>query len=205
MRSSRHKLVLAGLIVLVAVYGSVTASAALVEYTLTPPRYPDLRDLDHHRYYTWGIDSELNGEMVGATLVFHNIRDWTVEDNDHLFVHLLDSVASGYNSYTDPEPYGVSDYFDGQGQLVLDWTDPVGGTSVGIELTVDLDPVILAQYSADGNFGFGFDPDCHYFNDGVELRVVTEVVPEPSTLLLLGGGFAGLGILQARRIGRKRS
>jgi hypothetical protein len=40
------------------------------------------------------------------------------------------------------------------------------------------------------DFGLGFDPDCHYFNDGVTLTIT---VPDQSaTLLLLGFGLAAM-------------
>jgi len=194
-----YRVTLIGGLFLAIVLCAGVADAALITDTFIP-RPADLRDLDHHRYYTWGINADFSGEIVGVTLTFQNLYDWTVEENDHLFVHLLDTVSPGYHSYRDPVDPGVDDFFAGQGILVLDWTDDDENTPVDLE--VNLDAAALAAYSEDGNFGFGFDPDCHYFNDGVELRVVTEVVPEPSTLALLGCGIAGLGVAQYRH--RKR-
>jgi len=185
---------------------AIIACAGFTEAALTTetfaPRPSDLNDLDHHRYYTWGINADFSGGVVGVTLTFYNIRDWTIEENDHLFVHLLDTVSPGYASYRDPDDDTVSDFFEGQGILILDWTDPDDG-STPLDLVVELDPVVLAAYSEDGNFGLGFDPDCHYFNEGVQFRVVTEVVPEPSTLALLGCGIAGLGVARYRHRVRK--
>lgn len=67
----------------------------------------------------------------------------------------------------------------------------------------------LAAYMAPGSAGgsavaFGFDPDCHYWNDSIAFNVFTgtvppPVIPEPSTLLLMGSGL----LMAAKRYRRK--
>jgi len=56
----------------------------------------------------------------------------------------------------------------------------------------------LNSFAADGLFGLAFDPDCHYWNDGVQLTINAEV-PEPATLLLFGLGTLGLAAYRRRR------
>jgi len=54
----------------------------------------------------------------------------------------------------------------------------------------------------DGNFGIGADPDCHFYNCGVELQLCYEVVPEPGTLALLGMGVIP-AVMKLRRRTRR--
>jgi PEP-CTERM motif len=187
---------IATLFVLVA--GASFASAQTTKTFV--PSNTDLSDLDHYYAYTWGIDNIVPaGEVItGAKLTITNIWDWTVED-DILYVNMLDNPASGVNSFYDNQ--GGGNYFGGQGTVVGTWTDPVGGQSTGKNLVFDLGALGLLgkmnQYAADGKMGFGFDPDCHYFNDGVKLEVTTAPVPEPASFAVLGLG--GLLLLKRRK------
>ena len=56
----------------------------------------------------------------------------------------------------------------------------------------------LADYAADGRFALSFDPDCHFYNRGVELEIVTGLIPEPATFLLMSAG-AALPLFRRRR------
>jgi len=47
----------------------------------------------------------------------------------------------------------------------------------------------LNTYVANGrDVALGFDPDCHYFNDGLEFTITTAAVPEPSSLVVASTG-----------------
>lgn len=54
-------------------------------------------------------------------------------------------------------------------------------------------------------FGLGFDPDCHYFNDGITFTLQTAPVPEPGTMALFGIGILGLVVYGKRRLAKKES
>jgi hypothetical protein len=55
----------------------------------------------------------------------------------------------------------------------------------------------LTTYIKNGNnFALGFDSDCHFFNDGIKLKITTVKIPEPATGAFL---LLGLGALARRR------
>lgn len=198
-------------------------------YTFTPSDN-DLADLPHGNYFTWGIRWTLpsDEEITAAKITYHGIWDWQVE-SDHLYTHLLDTVngngwgtpviGTGYTYYrktiTSNDSDGSGDSFPNNpasGNLLLgDWNDPNGGNvNKAIDLTYDipsqyfgwLSSASTSSPSYNGNFGFGIDPNCHYYNSGVEVEITTRTksVPEPATMLLLGLGLIGVGAVARRKI-----
>ena len=179
---------------LVLFFTLVTLSSAS-SYTFTPPDH-DMHDLAHGYYYTWGLDWEVpQGEtIVGASLFFDDIRDWTTNDPNVLYVHLFDAATVGITSDSDENN---TDDFSGQDLKLFQWNNL---SATAQDLTYVFSPtdlVTLTTYLGDGNFGFGFDPDCHFYNNGITFTVETAAVPIPGTLWLLGSGL--LGILGIRR------
>ena len=178
----------------------ISSNAMATPYRFEPSD-SDLGDLDHYKYYTWGINTPWNLEenadgsherAKSATLSFDNIRNWDNNAND-LYVHLLPGAPAGVTSRYDGQ--GGGDAFAGQGVLLAHYED-LPNTPQDITYTFSASDVsALNAYMQDGNFGLGFDPDCHYYNDGVMLTL--EYVPEPATMGLLGLG--GLGLLRRKR------
>ena len=171
-------------------------------------------NLDHHDAYTWRISGvNLSGQSItSATLTFRNISNWDTNRN-MLFIHLLDTaknagVASFQDALANQTPVtDINDDFAGQRYLNNPLVNSGTANTLLTQQSFTTTPGnfvytftaaqlnVLSTYFLNGSdIAFGFDPDCHFWNDGITFSFTTcpTPTPEPATLALLGTGLAGL-------------
>ncbi|MCP4686462.1 MAG: hypothetical protein GY859_00325, partial [Desulfobacterales bacterium] len=106
-----------------------------------------------------------------------------------LWVTALDSAAAGASMGHDGQ--GGGDYFAGQGISLNHWQN-LPNTAQDITYDFSASEIAgLTGYLSDGNFGLGFDPDCHFYNSGITLTIET-AVPIPGAIWLMFAGLAGI-------------
>ena len=210
-QGSIHSGLRALLLVLVFLSCLGSAQAVLTTQTFTP-NPADLNDLDHHSAYTWRLDNLPNVTITSAKVKFDNIANWDANTNK-LFMWLLDTAKNpGVSSFVD-DPSGsapVTDITDDFSNSRY-WSNPAwlftSGTAKTklVEQSFTMTPVDytytftasqltkLNTYRANGNnIALGFDPDCHYFNDGITFEIKYDlpggpVIPEGSAFAPLVG------------------
>jgi len=183
--------------------GAGKAQAVTTTTVSFVPSPPDLYDLNHDYYYSWGIRYQISSglDIVGAVLSFDNLNN-TQTGTNRLSIHLLDNPLTGVRYGYDNSSGG--DYWAGKGPLIANFVD--SDIHHSQDISYDLGALgllpTLKTYAADGIWGFGLDPDCHYVNDGVCLKIMLQpgqagqepTVPEPVTMasvLLAIGAVVG--------------
>jgi PEP-CTERM motif len=184
-------------------------------------------DLDHHMAYTWRIGGvDLTGKSItSATLTFRNIRNWDSNKN-MLFIHLLDTAKNaGVGSFQDAPAtqvpvIDINDDFAGQRYLnnplvaagtgntfLTQQSFSTTGTDFVYTFTADQLKVLSTYFLNGSDIAFGFDPDCHFWNDGISFSFTTAptATPEPATLALLGTGLAGMYYRRKRQQQKARA
>jgi hypothetical protein len=191
---------------------SLCTSVHAVVFTPNPV---NIGDLDHNYYYAWKIQGWTipQGQVIEeATLTITGINDWVNENNDHLYIHLMDSkrtggtrVISGGNTFYWTDYQGGGDNWSTWGYLIANYQDTTNPWYQTETLTYHFSTLglldELTNYltnDVDHTIFLGFDPDCHYFNDGVQFEIITrsESVPEPGMIILMSAGIAGFAFFR---------
>jgi hypothetical protein len=216
MKLRSNRLLLAA-ICTAACLATDSARAALAPMSFQPNPV-DLNDLDHHYSYSWRIDN-INLSTISvtsATLTFTNIANWDSNPN-MLFVYLMDTAThSGVNTFQDHPldevPIGnIVDHF-ANGAVIPSLITSSTATTKLFQKSFITTPTTytytftaaqlatLTNYINNGqDIAFGFDPECHFFNDGITFTMNIVPIPEVANILPIACLLVGAAVAEIRR------
>jgi hypothetical protein len=150
--------------------------------------------------------SSAGGAANSATVGWHNTTQGVTNNSITSFVDvdpnqapvgtIADNFAGGLYA---SNPLLAANGADGPNNTFFAALVNLPTTAQTFDLTLDAaQRAALASYVASGgNFAWGFDSDCHFWNSGISFTFTTQGVatPEPTTMVLLGSASGKFWIL----------